>query len=126
MRPKRRVPEERDALGGWASRMAGGRRVNEPDGHVRKRLRQVAGYALLVLGAMGIVFPMLPGIPLLIAGAALLGSDHPAVRPLLDRLKGWRTEGNKARRRAGRTDHTGGEARTLGHPAPRHGEERHR
>ena len=44
-------------------------------------LRALAGYALLLLGIAGILLPIVPGFPFLIAGAAILGWDHWAVRP---------------------------------------------
>jgi hypothetical protein len=61
---------------------------------IKKKLANIAGFILLAMGLIGMILPVIPGIPLLIAGAALLGADHVAVRPfthLLDRLKsGWR------------------------------------
>lgn len=42
--------------------------------------RPLLGIATLILGAVGIVIPILPGIPLLLAGVALLGQNHPIVR----------------------------------------------
>ncbi len=43
-------------------------------------MRNVAGIALLVAGAIGLLLPIVPGVPLLIAGAAVLGRQHPIVR----------------------------------------------
>lgn len=43
--------------------------------------RLVGGYVLLVIGVAGCLLPLLPGIPFLVAGAAILGWDHWAVRP---------------------------------------------
>ncbi|MBX6358494.1 MAG: hypothetical protein IRZ03_00285 [Acidobacterium ailaaui] len=40
-------------------------------------LRQVAGYACLLAGGVGCLLPVLPGIPLLIAGLGLLSVDSP-------------------------------------------------
>jgi uncharacterized membrane protein YbaN (DUF454 family) len=61
---------------------------------IKKRLASIAGFTCLGLGLIGIVLPLIPGIPLLIAGSAILGTDHVAVRPfsrLLEYLKrGWR------------------------------------
>ena len=59
--------------------------------------RVVLGVLLLALGVVGCVLPIVPGIPLLIAGAALLGPRHWLVRPFADRLRRWR------QRRAART-----------------------
>jgi|HubBroStandDraft_5_1064220.scaffolds.fasta_scaffold13984_3 uncharacterized membrane protein YbaN (DUF454 family) len=50
-------------------------------------LRQVTGYACLAIGAAGCVLPILPGIPLLLAGLGLLAVDSPWAAQLRDRLK---------------------------------------
>ncbi|HSP97063.1 MAG TPA: hypothetical protein VL049_07440 [Candidatus Dormibacteraeota bacterium] len=52
--------------------------------------RVVAGVVLVVVGILGLVLPVLPGIPLLIGGIALLGPQHPLVRPLVERIERWR------------------------------------
>ena len=57
------------------------------------RLREAAGFALLITGLLGLVLPIIPGVPLLAAGVATLGSDHPMVQ----RLDRWR---NSFRRRS--------------------------
>jgi uncharacterized membrane protein YbaN (DUF454 family) len=44
-------------------------------------LRSLSGYGLLLLGVAGCLLPVIPGIPFLLAGAAVLGWDHWAVRP---------------------------------------------
>jgi uncharacterized protein YqgC (DUF456 family) len=46
----------------------------------KKTLRNAVGISLLVAGGIGCVLPIIPGIPLLLAGAATLGADHPIVR----------------------------------------------
>jgi len=43
-------------------------------------LRTSAGIALIVVGGIGVVLPVIPGIPLLAAGLALVAPDHPLVR----------------------------------------------
>jgi uncharacterized membrane protein YbaN (DUF454 family) len=50
----------------------------------------VTGLTLVALGVIGMLLPVIPGIPLLIAGVALLGTNHPWVRPLIARLRLWR------------------------------------
>lgn len=57
-----------------------------------KSVRTVCGVTLLVAGVIGTLLPVIPGIPLFIAGAAVLGPDHRLIRPLTDWLKrrGWR------------------------------------
>ncbi|HZS35063.1 MAG TPA: hypothetical protein VFC42_16985 [Methylomirabilota bacterium] len=53
-------------------------------------MRDAGGIALLSIGALGLVLPFLPGVPLLLAATAVLGHDHPLVRPMA-RLRSWRT-----------------------------------
>ncbi len=50
----------------------------------------MTGLALMGVGLIGLVVPIIPGIPLLIAGVALVGPDHPVVKRLRDRLHKWR------------------------------------
>ena len=52
-------------------------------------LRTIGGVLLLSIGAVGLVVPILPGVPLLVAGASVLGPDHPLVRPVRARLRSW-------------------------------------
>jgi uncharacterized protein YqgC (DUF456 family) len=47
--------------------------------------RHVGGIALLIAGLLGLLLPLVPGIPLIAAGVAMLGADHPLVR----RGKDW-------------------------------------
>jgi uncharacterized membrane protein YbaN (DUF454 family) len=61
-------------------------------------IRLAAGVTLIGLGLLGLLLPVLPGIPLLLAGAALLGANHPWVRPFMARIRLWR---RKFPRRAG-------------------------
>ena len=54
--------------------------------------------ALIAAGLVAIPIPVIPGIPLITAGAAMLGSDHPLVRSCrtwLQRRGIWRQERNK-------------------------------
>ncbi len=50
-----------------------------------ERLREISGLTLVAVGIAGCLLPLLPGIPLILAGAALLGTDHALVR----RTRGW-------------------------------------
>ena len=50
----------------------------------------VAGVLLIVLGILGTLLPIIPGIPLLIAGVALIGPKHPLIRPFVERYERWR------------------------------------
>jgi uncharacterized protein len=68
----------------------------KPNGWIRLA-RQSAGWMLLAVGVLGIIIPVLPGLPLLIAGFALLATEyvwaHHALRhtkALMDRLRPWR------------------------------------
>ena len=58
------------------------------------RLRSIGGVLLVVMGLLGLVFPVIPGVPLLLAGAAVLGPQHPLVRPVVGWCRhirrGWR------------------------------------
>ena len=48
-------------------------------------MRNVCGIALIVAGLAAIPIPVLPGIPLVLAGTAMLGSNHYLVRS----FRGW-------------------------------------
>jgi hypothetical protein len=61
-----------------------------------KHLRVIGGIVLLVCGLLGLILPIIPGIPLLIAGAALLGFDHPLIRPFARRFEQWRNRHSAA------------------------------
>jgi hypothetical protein len=52
--------------------------------------RLVLGVVLIALGVLGCLLPVIPGVPLLIAGVALLGPTHPLVRPFAERVARWR------------------------------------
>jgi hypothetical protein len=43
-------------------------------------IRIVCAWALIVLGAILLPIPIVPGAPLIVAGAALLGPNHPLVQ----------------------------------------------
>jgi uncharacterized membrane protein YbaN (DUF454 family) len=66
-------------------------------------LRTVAGLLLISVGMLGLVLPLIPGIPLLLAGVATMGRDHPLLRPVFARLHAWR------QRRANSTPTHGGD-----------------
>jgi uncharacterized membrane protein YbaN (DUF454 family) len=53
-------------------------------------LRTVAGVILITAGVIGLVLPIIPGIPLLLAGVATMGRDHPLLRPVFRRIHAWR------------------------------------
>jgi len=52
----------------------------------------VIGVALLILGAIGSLLPVMPGFVFIAAGIAVLGTDHAIVRrlmPYVHRARGW-------------------------------------
>ena len=52
--------------------------------------RVVLGVLCVAVGIVGCVLPIIPGIPILLAGVALLGPRHPLVRPFAERIERWR------------------------------------
>lgn len=52
--------------------------------------RVFLGVLLVAVGILGCVLPVIPGIPILLAGVALLGPNHPLVRPFAERIERWR------------------------------------
>jgi hypothetical protein len=62
----------------------------------RHTLRTAAGIGLLILGGLGLVLPVMPGLVFIAAGVAVLGTDHVIVRtgrdriaPAWRRVRGW-------------------------------------
>jgi hypothetical protein len=45
---------------------------------------------LVAAGAAGTLLPIVPGLPILLAGIALIGSDHPMVRKMKASFQRWR------------------------------------
>ena len=55
-------------------------------------VRTVIGVGLLILGVIGSLLPVVPGIVFFAAGIAVLGTDHVIVRrlqPYVRRVRGW-------------------------------------
>lgn len=50
-------------------------------------LQRAGGYVLIVVGAAGLILPVIPGIPLLLIGMRLLGPDHWITRPVVGALR---------------------------------------
>jgi len=61
---------------------------------IPRYLKIAAGLALVIVGVAGLVLPLIPGVPLLIAGAAILGPRHPIIRPFSVRWRWWRKRRN--------------------------------
>ncbi len=57
---------------------------------MRSTLKTISGFTLIGLGFIGMLLPFMPGLPLVIGGIALVGINHPWVRPVLERVRGWR------------------------------------
>lgn len=70
--------------------------------------KQVAGWGLLVLGLAGFVLPVIPGIPLLLAGLAILAHHYVWARKAMDKTKEVAAEAKNAAT-------GGGEAKTSSH-----------
>jgi uncharacterized membrane protein YbaN (DUF454 family) len=51
--------------------------------------RNAGGWILLILGVAGLMLPVLPGVPLLIAGLVMLSADHRWARNCLRKGKLW-------------------------------------
>ena len=58
------------------------------------------GYVAVALGAIGVVLPVVPTVPFLLAGVWLLGPEHWAVRPWLRALGRLRGDGASRRTEA--------------------------
>jgi uncharacterized protein len=63
------------------------------------KLRELSGFGLVALGVVGCLLPIIPGIPFLAAGVAVLGTDHVLVR----RSRAW-LEGKGIMKRPQRDD----------------------
>ena len=59
---------------------------------MQPELRNLCGIGLIVIGAIAMPLPILPGIPIVLAGAAILGHDHPLVRPFSEWVRKRRTK----------------------------------
>jgi hypothetical protein len=45
---------------------------------------------LIGVGIIGTLLPIIPGMPMVIAGVALVGPGHPVLGPLMTRIERWR------------------------------------
>ena len=53
-------------------------------------LRLTAGWSLIVVGVIGLFLPILQGFLFIFSGLAILSTESPWARRLLDKLKAWR------------------------------------
>ena len=51
------------------------------------KLRDIAGFLLLVTGAIGCVLPILPGVPLVMAGVYILAPRYPKIQAWRERFE---------------------------------------
>ena len=54
---------------------------------MKRILRETGAWLLILIGVAGCVLPVIPGIPLLIGGLAILAVDRPWAARLLERVK---------------------------------------
>ena len=60
-----------------------------------EKLKKISGYGFLFLGVVGAIIPVMPSIPFFMAGARLLGKDHPVIHPFTKRIEKWRNRQSK-------------------------------
>ena len=53
-------------------------------------LRLTAGWSLIAVGVVGLFLPILQGFLFIFSGLAILSTESPWARRLLDKLKAWR------------------------------------
>jgi hypothetical protein len=63
------------------------------------KMKVGAGFTLIGVGILGCFLPIIPGIPLMLAGAAIVGMEHPWIYPFKSRFDRWRESMNKKRKR---------------------------
>jgi uncharacterized protein YqgC (DUF456 family) len=64
---------------------------------VWQKVKVILGIALCVIGTAGTLVPVIPGMPMIFAGVALMGTDHPLVRKLKERFQKWRDSKTSSR-----------------------------
>jgi len=77
-------------------------------------VRKASGWALLVAGIAGCVLPVIPGIPLLLAGLLILAQDYLWAKSALGKTKRWAVHVRRkarARRAANAASATGNASR---------------
>lgn len=56
---------------------------------VLQKLKVFLGMALCLIGVAGTVVPVIPGVPIILVGIALMGENHPLVRKTKQQLQHW-------------------------------------
>jgi len=64
---------------------------------VLQKIKVILGIALCAIGIAGTLVPIIPGVPIVLAGLALMGADHPLVRSLKERWHRWRGDRTSSR-----------------------------
>lgn len=59
--------------------------------------RFIGGWTLMVVGVLGCILPIIPGVPLILAGLALLASEYAWAQRWMDAFKGWLARFKKKR-----------------------------
>jgi uncharacterized membrane protein YbaN (DUF454 family) len=57
---------------------------------ILRKLRQIAGVLLVIVGIAGLILPIMPGWIFLAPGIALLGPDNPFVKRWMAKGEEWR------------------------------------
>ena len=63
------------------------------------KLKLSAGFTLIFIGFLGCFLPIIPGIPLMLAGAAIVGFEHPWIQPFKSRFDRWRESMSRKQKR---------------------------
>lgn len=50
---------------------------------IKQRLLEILGYTLIIIGLIGFLIPLMPSVPFILAGAALVGADNPYLQLML-------------------------------------------
>jgi hypothetical protein len=58
-------------------------------------VRVVCGIVLIAAGLVGMVLPIIPGLPMVLVGILLVAPDHPWVNLMRERLIRWRGRGSR-------------------------------
>lgn len=54
---------------------------------MNKGFRELSGFILIGIGLLGFLIPIMPSVPLIVAGIALVGADNPKLQPILEKIK---------------------------------------